>query len=357
MVEGLREPDGGESRILGQRTWPRNASVLPRIGVQLPGVRVLRAADGPGADPTPSRRCTACGADRADAWLERVGLSEKAETRAEQLSGGQLQRLSIACALVHDPERLLFLDEPTAASTRRPGATCGTCSADLNSEGRTMVLTTHYDRRGRGAVRPGGDHGPRPGAAAGRAGGAGARAGRGPVSACPSRRAERASTSRGLPGARRRTPTAPTSSSARARRPPSWPRLAEPAPLEGCRSGAPPSRTSSSSSPAGPSTGQSPHGSRSPFVAIALTIVKGFVRDRASVFFAVVFPLMFLVLFGGIFDLTAPPGSRWSGSVRCRSSRHCRHRPARPSRRPSRSPRPTTSTPLSRRCARETPTP
>jgi ABC-2 type transport system permease protein len=39
----------------------------------------------------------------------------------------------------------------------------------------------------------------------------------------------------------------------------------------------------------------------SPFRAISLAIVKGFVRDRTSVFFAVVFPLMFLVLFGGLF--------------------------------------------------------
>ena len=38
------------------------------------------------------------------------------------------------------------------------------------------------------------------------------------------------------------------------------------------------------------------------FRAIALAIVKGFLRDKMSLFFAVVFPLMFLVLFGGIFS-------------------------------------------------------
>ncbi len=43
------------------------------------------------------------------------------------------------------------------------------------------------------------------------------------------------------------------------------------------------------------------------FRALALAIVKGFVRDRASVFFAVVFPLMFLVLFGGIFNFDQSP--------------------------------------------------
>jgi ABC-2 type transport system permease protein len=45
----------------------------------------------------------------------------------------------------------------------------------------------------------------------------------------------------------------------------------------------------------------------SPFVAIAVAIVRGFVRDRTSVFFALVFPLMFLVLFGGIFNYSATP--------------------------------------------------
>ncbi len=46
--------------------------------------------------------------------LELVGLIDRAGERAEKLSGGQAQRLSVACALIHDPE-VVFLDEPTAA--------------------------------------------------------------------------------------------------------------------------------------------------------------------------------------------------------------------------------------------------
>lgn len=48
-------------------------------------------------------------------------------------------------------------------------------------------------------------------------------------------------------------------------------------------------------------------GHASAFWALALAIVKGFVRDKASVFFALVFPLMFLVLFGGVFDVDESP--------------------------------------------------
>lgn len=50
-----------------------------------------------------------------------------------------------------------------------------------------------------------------------------------------------------------------------------------------------------------------PQARSSAFWALALAIVKGFMRDKASVFFALVFPLMFLVLFGGIFDVDESP--------------------------------------------------
>src|SRR5262249_60730305 len=79
----------------------------------------------------------------ADAWLERVGLEEKVSTRVDRLSGGQVQRLSIACALVHDPE-IVFLDEPTAALDPQARRNLWDLLSGLNESGRTVVLTTHY---------------------------------------------------------------------------------------------------------------------------------------------------------------------------------------------------------------------
>ena len=142
MVEGLRRPDGGEVRLLGEPSWPRNPRLLPRIGVQLQAsafferltareqIRTFAAL----YDVSPAR---------ADAWLEQVGLTEKAGTRTEKLSGGQLQRLAIACALVHDPD-VLFLDEPTAAIDPQARRNLWDLLRSLNEAGRTVVLTTHY---------------------------------------------------------------------------------------------------------------------------------------------------------------------------------------------------------------------
>jgi ABC-2 type transport system ATP-binding protein len=79
----------------------------------------------------------------ADAWLDRVGLAEKADTRTDDLSGGQRQRLAIACALVHEPE-LVFFDEPTAALDPQARRNLWDLLRSLHREGRTVVLTTHH---------------------------------------------------------------------------------------------------------------------------------------------------------------------------------------------------------------------
>ena len=142
MVEGLREPDGGESLILGERTWPRNASVLPRVGVQLQASAFFERLTAREQIRT-FASLYGVAADRADAWLERVGLTEKADTRSERLSGGQLQRLAIACALVHHPE-VVFLDEPTAGVDPQARRNLWDLLRGLNDEGRTLVLTTHH---------------------------------------------------------------------------------------------------------------------------------------------------------------------------------------------------------------------
>ena len=78
-----------------------------------------------------------------DEVVALAGLEEAADRRARTLSGGQQRRLDLALALVGDPE-LVFLDEPTRASTRPPGARRGTRCARCATLGKTVLLTTHY---------------------------------------------------------------------------------------------------------------------------------------------------------------------------------------------------------------------
>lgn len=81
--------------------------------------------------------------ERADYWLERVGLKGRGHHYPSQLSGGEQQRVALARAFVHDPV-LLFADEPTG---NLDGATSDKVEQllfDLHQEsGTTLVLVTH----------------------------------------------------------------------------------------------------------------------------------------------------------------------------------------------------------------------
>jgi ABC-2 type transport system ATP-binding protein len=80
---------------------------------------------------------------QADRLLPLVGLAEKRDARANEMSGGQQQRLSIALALVNRPE-VTFLDEPTTGLDPRARRVMWQTILDVRAEGTTVVLTTHY---------------------------------------------------------------------------------------------------------------------------------------------------------------------------------------------------------------------
>lgn len=142
MIEGIRRPDDGEARVLGQPVWPRNAALLPRMGVQLQASSFFERLSVREQLET-FADLYGVSARRVETMMEMVGLTEKTKTRTEDLSGGQKQRLSIACALVHDPE-VVFLDEPTAALDPQARRNLWEVLRLINSEGRTVVLTTHH---------------------------------------------------------------------------------------------------------------------------------------------------------------------------------------------------------------------
>lgn len=144
MIEGLRQPDGGTIRVVGLDAATHSAEIRSQIGVQLQTTALfdyltageliflfasLYRADDP--------------AHRVDRLLARVGLSEKRNSRVDQMSGGQQQRLSIALGLVNDP-RVAFLDEPTTGLDPAARRALWETVRQIRDEGTTVVLTTHY---------------------------------------------------------------------------------------------------------------------------------------------------------------------------------------------------------------------
>ncbi|MFZ7236798.1 ABC transporter ATP-binding protein [Avibacterium gallinarum] len=80
---------------------------------------------------------------RAEVWLKKLDLWDKRHQQSRQLSGGMKRRLMIARALMHHP-KLLILDEPTAGVDIELRRTMWEFLRELNEQGTTIILTTHY---------------------------------------------------------------------------------------------------------------------------------------------------------------------------------------------------------------------
>jgi len=80
---------------------------------------------------------------RAEQYLTQLGLWDKRDAPSRELSGGMKRRLMIARALVHQP-RLLILDEPTAGVDIELRRSMWSFLTELNQQGVTIILTTHY---------------------------------------------------------------------------------------------------------------------------------------------------------------------------------------------------------------------
>jgi ABC-2 type transport system ATP-binding protein len=81
--------------------------------------------------------------ERAERYLTQLGLWDKRNAQSRELSGGMKRRLMIARALVHEP-RVLILDEPTAGVDIELRRSMWSFLTELNAQGITIILTTHY---------------------------------------------------------------------------------------------------------------------------------------------------------------------------------------------------------------------
>jgi ABC-2 type transport system ATP-binding protein len=141
VLEGLRQPDAGEVRVLGIDAVRDSDQLRARIGVSLqtaalyPKLTVFevltlfRAFYPSGREP--------------DDLIQLMDLGEKRSTRTQNLSGGQRQRLSVALALVNNPE-LVFLDEPTTGMDPAARRALWDVVLGIRDAGHTVLLTTHY---------------------------------------------------------------------------------------------------------------------------------------------------------------------------------------------------------------------
>ena len=139
-------PTGGSARIAGHDVVTDSTEVKRRIGVvpQRPnpdrGLTIIENLTFHAAYfGIPYKTAK----PRADDLLARFELTARANAKVDHLSGGQQQRLMIARALMHEPE-VIFLDEPTSGLDPQARHAVWDLMRELQKEGRTIVLTTHY---------------------------------------------------------------------------------------------------------------------------------------------------------------------------------------------------------------------
>jgi ABC-2 type transport system ATP-binding protein len=146
MLSGLAVPTAGTARLLGSRMPSERRAVEHRFGYMPQERAVYR-------DLTIAENLLFFGqiygmrrpriAERTRALLDLMKLSGQARQRADRLSGGEKQRLSLACALLHEPE-VLLLDEPTIGLDPSLRHEFWNHFHDMSHNGRTILLSTHY---------------------------------------------------------------------------------------------------------------------------------------------------------------------------------------------------------------------
>jgi ABC-2 type transport system ATP-binding protein len=141
ILEGYRRRSAGDVRVLGHDPAVRDRELQARVGIVLQSSGVypratVREAVEHFARVYPHPRNPA-------ETIELVRLEEKADARANQLSGGQRRRLDLALALIGDPE-LIFLDEPTTGFDPAARRIAWDAVRRLKALGKTVLLTTHY---------------------------------------------------------------------------------------------------------------------------------------------------------------------------------------------------------------------
>ena len=145
-VVSLARPDSGRVEVFGKDAYQEFREARRMIGVSPQEINLDKFLTveetllfHAGYYGVPKRKAR----ERAEDLLERFALTEKRKQRVNTLSGGMKRRVLFARALMHDP-RILFLDEPTAGVDVELRYRLWGYIRELNREGLTILLTTHY---------------------------------------------------------------------------------------------------------------------------------------------------------------------------------------------------------------------
>ena len=154
LIGGLLRPTSGSVRIGGREITSMSESDLNEIRRHVVGFvfqvfNLLEPLSVLENVVIPLNLAGANGRDaelRASSVLEDVGLGNRLDFKPDSLSGGEKQRVSIARALVHDPE-LILADEPTANLDSKNGHDVVVLLRDIaKTSGRTVMIVSHDDR-------------------------------------------------------------------------------------------------------------------------------------------------------------------------------------------------------------------
>jgi ABC-2 type transport system ATP-binding protein len=143
---GLIKPTSGTAKIYGYDTQKDAQKVKELIGICIQETAVYPYLSGRenlelfGQIYGLSRKAIK---ERSTLLLSKMGLTEDAKRIAAKYSGGMKRRLSLALALIHDPQ-IAFLDEPTVAMDPQSRHAVWDVIKEQKSRGKTIILTTHY---------------------------------------------------------------------------------------------------------------------------------------------------------------------------------------------------------------------
>ena len=146
LILGVHLPDEGSVKVLNQEPRRFGARIRAKIGY-LPQQFVLYPDLTIRENLNFVASCYGVAlsgrSKRIAAMLDFVGLSDAANTLAQDASGGMQRRLGLACTLIHDPQ-VIVLDEPTAGIDPVLRQKFWEHFRKLRDEGRTLVITTQY---------------------------------------------------------------------------------------------------------------------------------------------------------------------------------------------------------------------